>query len=1195
MSVRGELAASGARICAPLLVFLALLSPLTQASEPKSRIRYAEPAQIPVSQLPRSSEVAQAGAPARLVFDAYGRRFDLELESNDRLLRRLSATRRSELPPHDLYRGRVAGLPGSWVRLTRLPDGLYGAIWDGNEFYSIAPAHALAEFLGGVAPRTSEQPLVYRAADVDVLTGPGFCLAIEHDGSAARPTTGSDQYRALLQELRQSSAAAAIATRELDVAMIGDFEFFSQETDPLGELLSRLNVVDGIFSEQVGVLIAASELKVFDNSADPFTTNDAETLLDQVGSYRVATPAIAATGLAHLVTGRDLIGSTVGIAYIAGVCEARFGVSLSERFTDPFFSALIAAHEFGHNFGAPHDAESGSPCQNTGFGFLMSPSLNGSSTFSQCSLDQMAPLIAASSCIAARKYVDVAIELPVAALSGHTRIAERLSVDLASIGTVASNGTTVDIALDGSVSIVVASVEGGTCTSVSGGLTCQLGQIPAGQRRRMELDLTGSRVGVMFGSVRAAATNDADDTNNERQFQLALDPATDAAIRAEPEVATILNGDELVVSYVVSVGGIQALSRAAVETFPGTFQILSATPQSGTCSVTARSSICELGNIAPGASRRVTLRVRSTTAGASLGIGHRLTGTTDDTGENNTAAHEVRVSPLVDLVVRAEPADEQVQRGTSVARSFTVLSIGPRAAREARLRLSWPNTLEVRSISAAGATCTVLNENFGECVFQAPLESGGTRRADLSFVAVGVGSASVVANVSSPDNEHFDGPLGTSAASPVDVRESADVELHAGLDVNTYDSHPFRVNWRVWSGGLAAVDAATLDVSLPAGVVASEAVADVGSCAISTSSVRCQIGSLPPNRFSDIEMTLQALMPGSYTLSATAGAANDADPDNNATITALDIVPNIDVSVDPLPEVVQAKIGRTIRYAVTVSTASHPVDNVLFWTAAEPISGQYELLSVTASQGVCELVDGDASCTLGTMAARTTARIDLELRGVTTGTAVMRVSVDGANVINLGRKWRQASFIVMPIGNAAVAVSPTRIQRSVGDRFAAPVITVESLSETEDVSLEVSVPQGLAVERAAPDIGTCEVGPTAVICDLGALATGERRTLDLELRAVTAGTYTARVEALTDDDSDPADNATTFEIDVQAPAAPPAPPSGSGGGGGGSLDWSSLVLAALGLGLCRRRRGTAIRRTRQVHSGRCPDGRGLAH
>jgi len=177
-------------MCAPLLIFLALAASAGQASEPKSRIRYAEPMQIQASKLPGSAGIQSARTPALLRFDAYGRRFELELESNDRLLRRLSSARRAELPPHDLYRGTLTGLPGSWVRLTRLPDGIYGAVWDGSELYSIAPAHTLAEFMGGATPATSDQPLIYRASDVDMLGGPRFCAVFDPTDGSGTPGRG---------------------------------------------------------------------------------------------------------------------------------------------------------------------------------------------------------------------------------------------------------------------------------------------------------------------------------------------------------------------------------------------------------------------------------------------------------------------------------------------------------------------------------------------------------------------------------------------------------------------------------------------------------------------------------------------------------------------------------------------------------------------------------------------------------------------------------------------------------------------------------------------------------------------------------------------------------------------------------------------------------------------------------------------
>jgi Reprolysin (M12B) family zinc metalloprotease len=269
-----------------------------------------------------------------------------------------------------------------------------------------------------------------------------------------------------------------------------------------GALLNRLNVVDGIFSEQVGVAITATELKVFDDPADPFTTSDAGTLLDLVGRYRKVTPAIAATGLAHLVTGRNLTArdpqnsvddSIVAIADLFGVCEAEIGVSVSERL-DPFISALVAAHEFGHNLGAPHDDEAGSPCQSAPSGFLMEATLIGSSRFTQCSLDQMAPIVAASSCIRPRQYVDVAVELAATRFQGHARVPMPLVFHVVNRGSRTADHAEITVTTPASaIALEPVNVKGGSCTSGSGSITCQMDAIPAGARRRMEIDAKYSR------------------------------------------------------------------------------------------------------------------------------------------------------------------------------------------------------------------------------------------------------------------------------------------------------------------------------------------------------------------------------------------------------------------------------------------------------------------------------------------------------------------------------------------------------------------------------------------------------------------------------------------------------------------------------------------------------------------------------
>ncbi|MDU0355981.1 M12 family metallo-peptidase [Paraglaciecola aquimarina] len=101
--------------------------------------------------------------------------------------------------------------------------------------------------------------------------------------------------------------------------------------------------------------------------------------------------SIGNEGVTHLFTGKRLDGSTVGIAFVNAICSS-YGVGLSRNYGSQ--TALIVAHEIGHNFGAPHDAESGSACSSTNNSFLMNPYINNSDQFSACSLSRIEQSIA---------------------------------------------------------------------------------------------------------------------------------------------------------------------------------------------------------------------------------------------------------------------------------------------------------------------------------------------------------------------------------------------------------------------------------------------------------------------------------------------------------------------------------------------------------------------------------------------------------------------------------------------------------------------------------------------------------------------------------------------------------------------------------------------------------------------------------
>ncbi len=371
--------------------------------------------------------------------------FSLALSDNERVLDKLPAQRKQDLQGYRLLRGTLDGQPGSWVRLTESAAGIEGAIWDGQDLYAVTTYERIASLLTTPLAAPPDQTVVYRLSDARDLLPQNFC-ALEAASPGVAKQTALDQYQAMVADLEGTSATSI--TRQLEIALLADSAFAaSHPSDPTGAMLARLNIVEGIFSEQVGLLVLATDVRVMPASGDPFTSTKATTLLEQLGKYRTATAAVRARGLAHLMTGKDLDGTTAGMAYLDSVCTGDRGASLSAQKYGTTISALIMAHELGHNLGATHDGESGGACAAVGGGFIMSPTVSGYATFSHCSLEVMQSTLAAASCVTPAEYADVSVVPTVNNLKVESGTPFQLSWAVRASGTSAAADVLLEIDL----------------------------------------------------------------------------------------------------------------------------------------------------------------------------------------------------------------------------------------------------------------------------------------------------------------------------------------------------------------------------------------------------------------------------------------------------------------------------------------------------------------------------------------------------------------------------------------------------------------------------------------------------------------------------------------------------------------------------------------------------------------------------
>ncbi len=621
---------------AVLLAFaLALLSPLASAAE-SFRILYHEPLR----------ELRIDGAGRSLAFEAYGRRFDLRLERNESL--RFVTPER--MPGVEALRGTLTGVEGSWLRLTRTPAGLYGLIFDGRDYYAVEPAaEAAGQVVGPLAARGST-PVIYRLADTLVPAGAATCGAVRHiddlrADAGPEPVTAQQVLERFGEGLE--AEAALLPTRQLQVAMVGDYElsqlanFASGNATPEQAIAVRMNVVDGIFAAQLGVKVVVAETRVFGDPDDPFSpTTSASDLLRELASWRQSTPGQSARGLTHLITGRELDGSTVGVAYVGGLCSPRFSAGLSQGNLSATNSALVIAHEMGHNFGAQHDGEAGSSCESTATTFLMAARLNGSQTFSQCSLDVIRPRVASAptSCLAVITVPDGDIDAP-----APPRRLRGVSFDYAfsvrSIGAVTLDDVTATVTLPAALTLNSAQAGGGgSCTASGSTVTCNLGSLPVQSSRTVTLNLRATQAGTAGVSIALAAPADAVSVNNTAQVAFGIDPSADLAVTLSAAPASFnTSGTSQVTARVRHVEGDPVSDARLVFELPAGLTLNSVGVNNLGCVATGGSLSCAPRQLVAGASEDVLLTVASPQVGSRV-VRASVSATLGDPVQGNNSA-----------------------------------------------------------------------------------------------------------------------------------------------------------------------------------------------------------------------------------------------------------------------------------------------------------------------------------------------------------------------------------------------------------------------------------------------------------------------------------------------------------------------------------------------------------------------------
>ena len=1149
-----------------LWVTLVLGATCASAQQKQMRIQFAEPVSLK----------ATAG---HSEFDAYGRRFSLNLQRNERLVQGLPAAARSQLSHVQLLRGKLEGLNGSWVRLTQVAAGLEGAIWDGQDLYVVTTLARISKNLTTPIDAAPEQPVVYRLSDTLDSMPEAFCGLDEHiDAASSRGVSGLMQYRSLVAQI--ATAIVAAPAEQLNLALIADAAFQQQNGNTSADaMLARLNIVDGIFTEQIGVLLQPTEFRLVPTGGDPFTATDASQLLDQLATFRENTPSVRTAGLAHLFTGKNLDGNTIGIAYRDALCDSSFGVSLSDSELGTFNSALVMAHELGHNFGAEHDGAPGGACAATDSGYLMWPQFNGASVFSACSRNSIAQSVAQARgiCIVPAQYADLAASAP-ATLDAAANSVFTLPVTLRSIGNAAAVDATIKLSLPATLSFQGAVLPDGACSTAGTDVTCHLGDIPANSERVVELRLLSSQVSSTSVVATVGAANDYLTANGTTQTYLRFTSAVDLGLAMTVSPNSLYANDTFDITLDVTSMRTQTAHGGQVYVDLFGLEYDSATPGAHTCAPASPNYVrCDLADIPAGQTTRIVLHAHGEHRG-DRNVYAQVQIANDGDYSNNNAQATVRIISENDFLISASTDSLSFETGTIQQVVYTLRAIGriPSAGSQLRVWAPWNGRLD--TVVASAGTCTFQGVNtLGLCEF-GDLNPGEVRTVTVRFHTTSNGGSTLQGEA-----------LYYTDANTVWINNAA-TQLYSNLPIDVVASTLFAssLEGRPSSGfagmesvGLLPAQNVVATLEVPAAVrltAMSVTNANNWTCTLLTPQRGRCTGAFAATGGASITYGFVSDVPGNYTANLTISADGDGNAANNTSESILTINPYLDVGITTTETQMQLVAGQNHVVGFTVTTGARPVPGVVVVAGGE--SG-YVIASLAATGGACtvDLNTGYGRCDLGDLPANAAVPVTLNY-GTTvddsTGTAGVTVFTSTDN--NQANNSVGIGYTTIAYTDVRLLVSQSTASAVNGTRLSFPLITVSNLGTRNGRRTVVQIPlPAFTTVESISGSGLLCTGTATLSCEIWPFLPGQTYTIEITLNTTATGTFTSNVTVQSGNDSTTGNNSGAVQLSVTAP-----PPSGgggeggaggggsSGGGGGGRFEW--LALAFLGLLAANRAR-----------------------
>jgi len=268
------------------------------------------------------------------------------------------------------YRGTMPNADGWSVALTLNPEFIYGYFEENGVTYYIEP---LWYFEPG---QPKDLFVIYAGSDV-IPNSNAKCAADEVNHKM------DELNHDIEKETGKGEVEKMMACKEIELSIASDLSMYNFHGSSAAVIAFELGVMNDVqtnydneFNDELHFEIV-EQFVVAPPASDPWTnSNDAGTLLNSFTSWGPGGFSMN-HDLGQLWTKRNM-GGTAGIAWLSSVCTNNRYHVVSEFTSNSCFLRVMTSHEIGHNFSALHDQ---------GTGFIMSPVVNCTSTWSQASIN----------------------------------------------------------------------------------------------------------------------------------------------------------------------------------------------------------------------------------------------------------------------------------------------------------------------------------------------------------------------------------------------------------------------------------------------------------------------------------------------------------------------------------------------------------------------------------------------------------------------------------------------------------------------------------------------------------------------------------------------------------------------------------------------------------------------------------------